>query len=146
VSAPADADLDRALWSLRAYDTIALATAGESGPHVAAYFFAPERHHDGITLLVAMPRDSRKLREIEADPRVGFMCFPGSAARWITGRGSAVPLRGESAALGLAARLVAHAPGALAFVDSAEVVGVEVQVERIEIVDALDTPPRVLDF
>jgi len=35
---PSDAELDRALWSLRAYDTIALASASESGPHVAAYF------------------------------------------------------------------------------------------------------------
>ena len=60
---PAEPEIDRALWSLRAYDTIALATAGDAGPHVAAYYFAPERVPDGVQLLIAMPRDSRKLRD-----------------------------------------------------------------------------------
>ncbi|HKR99609.1 MAG TPA: pyridoxamine 5'-phosphate oxidase family protein [Candidatus Dormibacteraeota bacterium] len=143
---PADSDVDRVLWSLRAYDTVALATAGESAPHVAAYFFAPERDRDGIRLLIAMPRDSRKLREIESDERVGFMCYPGSAARWITGRGAARPLLGETAALELSARLLAHAPDAHAFIEGSDVVGIELHVEHIEVVDALDTPPRVLDF
>ena len=32
---------ERALWALRAYDTIALATTAQAGPHVAGVFFAP---------------------------------------------------------------------------------------------------------
>jgi Pyridoxamine 5'-phosphate oxidase len=141
----AAADLDRALWSLRAYDTLALATVGENGPHVAAFFFAPERSDDGIRLLIATPPDSRKLREVRADPRVAFMCHPGDGTRWITGWGMARPLDG-SGATGPVARLLAHAPGARTFVEASPIVVVEVAVARLEVVDAVDTAAKVLDL
>ncbi len=60
--------LERALWALRAYDTIALATTGQARPHVAGVFFAPERTDTGIRLLIATRAGSRLLRELEADP------------------------------------------------------------------------------
>jgi len=142
---PSDAEVDRALWSLRAYDTIALATASGSGPHVAAYFFAPERTGDGLQLLIAMPQDSRKLREIAEDPRVAFMCYPGSAARWITGWGNARVLE-QRGALELSSRLLAHAPAARTFVEGSAVAAIEVRIMRAEIVDAVDTPPRIIEF
>jgi len=138
-------DVDRAVWALRAYETIALATVSASGPHVAAFFFAPEGFAGGVRLVIAMARDSRVHREITADPRVAFMCYPGNATRWITGRGVAQP-EGDGAEALLEARLLAHAPGARAFVDSASVVSVIVEARRLEIVQALDTPPWVLDF
>jgi len=143
---PSSSDLDRAVWSLRAYETIALATVSGAGPHVAAFFFAPERTERGITLLIATPQDSRKLREIVDDPRVAFMCYPGNAARWVTGWGVARPLRADAGPRELTTRLVTHAPGARAFVEGAAVVAVEVAVARLEIVDAIDTPPRVLEL
>ena len=141
-----EAEIDRALWSLRAYDTIALATAGELGPHVAAFFFAPERAPRGVRLLIATPRESRKLRELLADPRVGFMCSPGNAARWITGSGTARPLDDDAGRTALSTRLPAHAPGVRAFIDSTDSVAVEVSVRHLEVVDAIDTPVRVFDF
>jgi nitroimidazol reductase NimA-like FMN-containing flavoprotein (pyridoxamine 5'-phosphate oxidase superfamily) len=141
-----DADIERALWSLRAYDTVVLATAGERGPHVAAFFFAPERTTNGVRLLIAMPRDSRKLRELTSEPRVGFMCFPGNATRWITGFGTACAVDDESGTTALRVRLPAHAPDSRAFIDAADVVAVEVTVTRLEVVEAIDTPVRIHEF
>ena len=48
------ADVQRAVWALRAYDAIALATAGEDGPRVAGVFFAPEERDSGIVLILAV--------------------------------------------------------------------------------------------
>lgn len=141
-----DADVERALWALRAYDTIALATAGEQGPHVAAYFFAPERAPLGVRLLIATPRASRKLREMVTDPRVGFMCFPGSAARWITGSGVARPVAGGAGRTALSVHLPAHAPGVRAFVEASDCVAVEVAVLWMEVVEAIEVPAQVFDF
>lgn len=118
----------------------------DAGPHVAAFFCAPERTESGLQLLIATLRDSRKLREIVADPRVAFMCYPGNASRWITGWGMAQPVGDDAGSLELSARLVAHAPGAKTFIDSSPFVPVQVQVVRVEIVDAVDTEPRVLEF
>ena len=84
-----DAGLERALWALRAYDTVALATSSAAGPHVAGVFFAPERSEFGIRLLIATRAGSRLQRELAADSRVAFMCSPGNASRWIQGGGIA---------------------------------------------------------
>jgi Pyridoxamine 5'-phosphate oxidase len=139
-------DIERALWALRAYDTIALATVSGLGPHVAAFFFAPERTATGVRLLIATTRDSRKLREIVADPRVAFLCFPGNATRWITGSGSARALDDEAGTTALSVRLPAHAPGARTFIEAADSVAVEVVVRHLEVVEAIDTPVLVYDF
>jgi len=140
------AEVERAVWALRAYNTIALATVSAAGPHVAAYFFAPEGTARGVRFVIAMPRESRKHREIAADPRVAFMCYPGNANRWITGWGVAQPGADEAAYAELEARLLAHAPGARAFIDSTPAVPVIVLAHRLEIVEALGAAPLILDM
>src|SRR5438309_5788020 len=55
-----EADIESALWSLRAYDTTALATVSDAGPHVGGVFFVPESTGGGIRLVIAQLRNSRR--------------------------------------------------------------------------------------
>jgi hypothetical protein len=128
------ADVDRALWALKAYDTLALGTVSAAGPHVAGVFFAPEAHQDGVRLVLALLRDSRKHRELLADPRVAFMCSPGKPTRWIQGSGVAAGVDDEAEGALMLRRLVEHAPGASVFVDRLPVVPVTVSVHALKVV------------
>ncbi|MDQ6855675.1 MAG: pyridoxamine 5'-phosphate oxidase family protein [Candidatus Dormibacteraeota bacterium] len=141
------AAVERALWALRAYDTTALATVSESGPHVAGVFFAPEIEDGRIRLLLAVLDGSRKALDIAEDPRVAFMCSPGNPSRWIQGSGSAERAGGdEPARLELFRRLVAHAPGAQQFVDNLPVHPFIVEVRELKVVEALGKPPLRMKF
>ncbi|MGA7988856.1 MAG: pyridoxamine 5'-phosphate oxidase family protein [Candidatus Dormiibacterota bacterium] len=141
-----DAGLERALWALRAYDTIALATSSAAGPHVAGVFFAPERDGDGIRLLIAMRGGSRLHRELQADPRVAFMCSPGNASRWIQGGGIASVVTDPRARTDITRRLIEHAAGAQQYVEGPEVVPVTIAVRWLKLVEARDGPHLLLRF
>jgi hypothetical protein len=148
MSAPGGGEVERALWALRAYDTTALATVSEAGPHVAGVFFAPEVEDGRIHLLLAVLDGSRKAEDIAKDPRVAFMCSPGNPSRWIQGWGSArrAGVDDEPARLELFRRLVAHAPGAQQFVDNLPVHPFVVDVRELKVVEALGRPPLRLTF
>ena len=140
-------DVERALWALRAYDTTALATVSDAGPHVAGVFFAPEVDGDRIQLLLAVLDGSRKARDLDADPRVAFMCSPGNPSRWIQGWGTAsMPAVDDAGRLELFRRLVAHAPGAQQFVDRLPVHPVVIAVRSLKIVEVLGKPALTIDF
>jgi hypothetical protein len=141
-----DVALERALWALRAYDTMALATTSDAGPHVAGVFFAPERTERGIRLLIATRGGSRLHRELEADPRVAFMCSPGNASRWIQGGGLAAAVVDPGQRMELARRLTEHAAGAQAYVDGPEVLPVTIAVGWLKVVEARDGPHLLLRF
>jgi hypothetical protein len=138
--------LERALWALRAYDTTALATASQAGPHVAGVFFAPERTATGISLLIATRGGSRLNRELEADPRVAFMCSPGNASRWIQGGGVATSVDDPAMRIDAARRLIEHAAGAQAYVRGPDVVPVTIAVGWLRVVEARDGPHLLLRF
>jgi hypothetical protein len=133
-----DVGLERALWALRAYDTMALATTSVAGPHVAGVFFAPERAGSGIRLLIATRGGSRLHRELAADPRVAFMCSPGNASRWIQGGGSASVVEDLGLRTDVVRRLIDHAPGAQAYVEGPEVLPVTIAVRWLKVVEARD--------
>jgi hypothetical protein len=147
MSVAANAEVERALWALRAYDTTSLATVSAAGPHVAGVFFAPELEGHGIRLLVAVLDGSRKAADIDGDARVAFMCSPGNPSRWIQGWGSASrPDVDEAGRLEIFRRLVAHAPGARQFVDRLPVSPVIVTVRELKVVEALGSPPLTLEL
>ncbi len=141
-----DVGLERAIWALRAYDTIALATTSAAGPHVAGVFFAPERTATGIQLLIAAKEGSRLHRELEADPRVAFMCSPGNASRWIQGGGFAATAGETGVRTEITRRLVAHAAGAKAYVEAPDMVPVIVTVRWLKLVEVRDGPHLVVTF
>ncbi len=146
-SALTGSEVDRALWALQGYTTTALATVGPGGPHVAGAFYAPERHGDGIRLVMALLRNSQKHREIVEDPRVAFMCSPGTPSRWIQGSGIAHVVEGDAeASRALYARLVEHAPGASVFVDNLPVLPVLVEVTRVKVVEGPSLTPFEVVF
>ncbi len=141
------AEVERALWALRAYDTTSLATVSESGPHVAGVFFAPEVEDGRIRLLLAVLDGSRKAADMARDPRVAFMCSPGNPSRWIQGWGTAGRADvDEAGRLELFRRLVAHAPGAQQFVDHLPVHPFIVAVRELKVVEVLGKPPLRLTF
>jgi hypothetical protein len=146
LEAAGDAGLERALWALRAYDTVSLATTSTAGPHVAGAFFAPERTEDGIRLLIAMGDGSRLHRELEADPRIAFMCSPGNASRWIQGGGTAAVVDDQGPRTELLRRLTEHAAGAQAYVEGPGVLPVTIAVRWLKVVEARDGPHLVLNF
>ncbi|GEM_PF-1898125 len=138
--------LERALWALRAYDTIALATTSQAGPHVAGVFFAPERIEGGLRLLIATRGGSRLQRELVADPRVAFMCSPGNASRWIQGGGIASVVDDPGQRIDVIRRLIDHAAGAEAYVEGPEVLPVMIAVRWLKVVEARDGPHLLLGF
>jgi hypothetical protein len=141
------ADAERALWALRAYDTAALATISDAGPHVAGVFFAPEIDGHRIRLLLAVLDGSRMDRDMSSDHRVAFMCSPGNTSRWIQGWGTASrPEVDESGRLELFRRIIAHAPGVQQFIDRLRTHPVIVEVHEMKVVEALGSPPLQLTF
>jgi hypothetical protein len=144
VSGSTGAEVERALWALRAYDATALATVSAVGPHVVGVFFAPEIVGSGINLVLAVVEGSRPLRDMAGDPRVAFMCSPGNTSRWIQGAGTAsIPELDDAERMELFRRLAAHAPGAQEFVDRLPVQPVIVTVTGLRVVEA---PGRTLTF
>ncbi len=147
VDAPSGDEVSRALWALRAYDTISLATVSQAGPHVAGVFFAPEMEAGGIRLLLAVLDGSRKAADIAGDPRVAFMCSPGNPSRWIQGWGSAWRADvDDPGRMEIFRRLVAHAPGARQFVDRLPVHPFMVAVRELKVVEAAGRTPLLLSF
>ncbi len=147
MSVEAGGEVERALWALRAYDTTALATVSDSGPHVAGVFFAPEVEDGRIQLVLAVLDGSRKASDIAVDSRVAFMCSPGNPSRWIQGWGSASRADvDKSGRLELFRRLLAHAPGAKQFVDNLPVHPFIVAVRELKVVEVLGKPPLLLTF
>src|SRR5438105_14860615 len=140
------AAVERALWSLQAYDTTALATVSDAGRRVGGAFFVPERTEDGIRLVIAQLRDSRALNDMAQDPRVAFICSPGSPARWIQGTGTAVVVVDENAHADLYERLVSHAPGARAYVERLSVIPTIITVRTLTVVESVDRPPLRLSL
>jgi Pyridoxamine 5'-phosphate oxidase len=141
-----DVGLERALWALRAYDTIALATSSDAGPHVAGVFFVPELTDTGVKLLIATRRGSRLHRELEAEPRVAFMCSPGNASRWIQGGGMAAVVADPVLRTEVTRRLIAHAAGARPYVEGPDVIPVTITVAWLKVVEARDGPHLLLRF
>ena len=140
------AALERALWALRAYDTTALATVSAAGPHVTGVFFVPERDGDGLRLLLAILRNTRKHTDIAADPRVAFMCSPGNPSRWVQGSGRATVVNDQVRHHDHYMRLLDHAPGARAFVENLPALPVIVRIERLQVVEESGRPPLVIDL
>jgi hypothetical protein len=139
-------DLERALWALQAYDTLALGTTSQAGPHIAGAFFAPEQQGQGIRLLLALLKDSRKHRELLADPRVAFLCSPGNPSRWIQGSGLAAGVDDPDVGTAMLRRLVEHAPGASVFVDRLPVVPIVIEVRALKVVHDLGQPPLIVEL
>ena len=146
MNAAHDRDVERALWSLRAYDSMALATAGDGAPHVAGVFFAPEATGEGISLIIATLGDTRLTNALRGDPRVAFMCSPGNASRWIQGTGDAVVVDDSAQHADLHERLMAHAPGARQYVERFTTVPAIIAVRDLKIVEAIDREPLVIRF
>jgi hypothetical protein len=140
------ADVERALWALRGYNITTIATTLPTGPHVAGAFFATLQEGERIRLLLTVFRGSRLHRGILADPRVAFMCSPGSASRWIQGSGLARPVDDPERRVELVDRLLAHAPQVRPFVDQPPSVPVLVDVTGLKIVEDLGAPPLLLDL
>jgi uncharacterized pyridoxamine 5'-phosphate oxidase family protein len=139
-----DGVLERALWSLRAYDAMALATLGDDGPQVAGVFFAPEIAGRGISLIFATLGDTLLYRSLQHDPRVAFLCSPGTASRWVQGTGVAQLVDDPLRHADLHERLMAHAPGARAYVERFPMVPALIAVRRLKIVEAVDATPLLL--
>lgn len=144
--APDDGALERALWSLRAYDAMALATLGEDGPQLAGVYFAPEIDGTGIRLIIATLGDTLLHRSLQQDPRVAFLCSPGNASRWVQGTGVAELVDDPARHADLHERLMAHAPGARAYVERLPMVPALIAVRRLKIVEARDMPALLVDF
>ncbi|HEX6539500.1 MAG TPA: pyridoxamine 5'-phosphate oxidase family protein [Candidatus Dormibacteraeota bacterium] len=144
--APADGALERALWSLRAYDAMALATLADDGPQVAGVYFAPEIDGAGIRLIIATLGDTLLHRSLQHDARVAFLCSPGNASRWVQGTGVAEVVDDRARHADLHERLMAHAPGARAYVERFPMVPAVIAVRRLKIVEAPETPPLLVEL
>ena len=140
------ADLDRALWALRGYEITTLATTLPAGPHVAGVFFATALEDGRIRLVLTVFRETRLHRGIAADPRVAFMCSPGSASRWIQGTGLARVVDDPERRTELIDRIAAQAPAARPFIDADNAVPVVLDVVELKIVEDLLSPPLLLDL
>lgn len=144
--APDDGALERALWSLRAYDAMALATLGDDGPQAAGVYFAPEIDGAGIRLIIATLGDTLLHRSLQHDRRVAFLCSPGNASRWVQGTGLAELVDDPARHADLHERLMAHAPGARAYVERFPMVPAVIAVRRLKIVEARDRPALLVDL
>lgn len=139
------ADVERALWALRAYDTGALATTGPAGAHVTGVFLVPEAEGSRLRLTCALLAGSRAVENIGRDPRVAVLCSPGNPSRWIQATGTATaPDLSEAERLHAFRRLTGHAPGAARFIDGGAARPVLIELDWLRVVEALGAGPLEL--
>jgi hypothetical protein len=125
---------------------MALAVVAEDGPHIAGVYFAPEIAGRGLRLIIATLGDTILHRSLQRDPRVAFLCSPGTASRWVQGTGFAEVIDDPLRHADLHERLMAHAPGARAYVERFPMLPALIRVQRLKIVEARDAPPLLLEL
>lgn len=125
-----------------AHASMAIATASDGEPWVAKVFFVDDEPAPGrLDLCCCLLLTSRKLANLQRDPRVAFLVAGDSPDRWVQGLGRAELVEDEADAEAIEKRLEAKSAAAGAFLGLVKWRAVRIHVERVKLTDVAMKPP-----
>ena len=126
---------------LARYDTLAIATEHDGQPFVTRAFFVEEPVSErSLSLYGTFITTSRKLANLQQNPRVGIFIGPSQPSTWLEATALAHTLNDESASSVVLENLSKKSPVAAAFIARVPVIAVEMQITWHRITDVTASP------
>ena len=126
---------------LAQYDTLAIATEHDGQPFVTRAFFVEEPvNEDSLKLYGTFITTSRKLSNLQQNPRVGIFIGPSQPSTWLEATALARTLNNESATSVVLENLGKKSSVAAAFIARVPVAAVEMQITWLRITNVSAKP------
>ena len=126
---------------LAQYDTLAIATEHDGQPFVTRAFFVEEPvSEDSLKLYGTFITTSRKLSNLQQNPRVGIFIGPSQPSTWLEATALARTLINESATSVVFENLGKKSSVAAAFIARVPVAAVEMQITWLRITNVSAKP------
>lgn len=126
---------------LAQYDTLAIATEHDGQPFVTRAFFVEEAvNGSSLRLYGTFITTSRKLSNLQQNPRVGIFIGPSQPSAWLEATALARTLNDESESSIVLENLGKKSPVAAAFIARVPVVAVEMQLTWLRITNLTASP------
>jgi nitroimidazol reductase NimA-like FMN-containing flavoprotein (pyridoxamine 5'-phosphate oxidase superfamily) len=124
------------------YQTLVIATEDETQPYATRIFFVEEAvTAAGCILYGTLITSSRKLANLQKNPRVGLFIGPDQPSMWMEATARARVLDNEQLATDVRAKLARKSPAAAAFISRVPTAAVELNVNWLRITDLTSTTP-----
>ena len=128
---------------LAQYDTLAIATEYEGQPYVTRVFYAEgPMQESGLMLYGTFIATSRKVANLQFNPRVGLFIGPQEPTTWLEGTATAHVLTDEKETLRIREVLSEKSGVAAGFIARVPIVAVELKVHWLRITDVAANPMR----
>ena len=126
---------------LAQYDTLAIATEHDGQPFVTRIFFVEEAVNEtSLRLYGTFITTSRKLSNLQQNPRVGIFIGPAQPSVWLEATALARTLNDENASSIVLENLSKKSPVAAAFIARVPVIAVEMQITWLRITNVAASP------
>ena len=126
---------------LAQYDTLAIATEHDGQPFVTRAFFVEEPvSESSLRLYGTFITTSRKLANLQHNPRVGIFIGPAQPSIWLEATALARTLNDESVSSVVLKNLGKKSPVAAAFIARVPTVAVEMQITWLRITNLTASP------
>ncbi len=126
---------------LAQYDTLAIATEHDGQPFVTRAFFVEEPvSENNLRLYGTFITTSRKLANLQQNPRVGIFIGPSQPTAWLEATALARTLNNESESSIALENLGKKSPAAAAFIARVPIVAVEMQITWLRITNLTASP------
>ena len=136
-----DSARDRINMFLAQYDTLAIATEHDGQPFVTRAFFVEEPVSENrVRLYGTFITTSRKLANLQQNPRVGIFIGPSQPSAWLEATALAHTLNDESESSMVLENLGKKSPVAAAFIARVPIVAVEMQITWLRITNLTASP------
>jgi nitroimidazol reductase NimA-like FMN-containing flavoprotein (pyridoxamine 5'-phosphate oxidase superfamily) len=136
-----DSARDTIKMFLAQYDTLAIATEHDGQPFVTRAFFVEEPVSENrVRLYGTFITTSRKLANLQQNPRVGIFIGPSQPSTWLEATALARTLNDESESSMVLENLGKKSSVAAAFIARVPVVAVEMQITWLRITNLTASP------
>ena len=126
---------------LAQYDTLAIATEHDGQPFVTRAFFVEEAvNESSLRLYGTFITTSRKLSNLQQNPRVGIFIGPSQPSVWLEATALARTLNDENASSLVLENLSKKSPVAAAFIARVPVIAVELHITWLRITNVKSSP------
>ena len=126
---------------LAQYDTLAIATEHDGQPFVTRAFFVEEPVHESrLRLYGTFITTSRKLANLQQNPRVGIFIGPSQPTTWLEATALARTLTDEGTSSIVLANLAKKSTVAATFIARVPIVAVEMQITWLRITNVSASP------
>jgi len=124
------------------YSTLVIATEHEGQPFATRIFFVEDPATETTcTLYGTLITSSRKLANLQQNPRVGIFIGPDQPSTWLEATAYAQVIDNEERAAEIRAMLAQKSPTAAAFISMVPTAAVELKINWLRITDLTSSTP-----